>query len=115
MSDRANQARCINPQRLQETISQNKRHSQFTEWLRASASAYYINTYLTRAQTGDNVDGLNAGWHATPPPDFNTADYQGDTQILSGAIQANTHAVIVFPLGKMRHHVYPISLEHPQQ
>ncbi len=79
--------------------------SQFTDWLRASASASYINTFSTRAQTGDNVDGLMLGGLRTPP-DFNNAYYQGDYTDPSGAIQSNTHVAYRLPLGNADHPVY---------
>ena len=73
--------------------------SQFTDWLKASASASYVSTLSTRAQSGDNVDGLMLGGLRTSP-DFNNNYYTGDYTDPTGAIFPSTHVSFRNPLGK---------------
>ncbi len=73
--------------------------SQFTDWFKASASASYVSTFSTRAQSGDNVDGLMLGGLRTSP-DFNNNYYTGNYTDPTGAIYPNTHVSFRNPLGK---------------
>lgn len=73
--------------------------SQFTDWFKASASASYVNTFSTRIQEGDNLDGLLLGGLRTSP-DFNNAYYTGDYTDATGAVTPNTHVSYRNPLGK---------------
>lgn len=72
--------------------------SQFTDWFRASASAAYINSYSTRAQGGDNVDGLLLGGLRSSP-DFDNSYYTGDYTNAAGAIFPNRHVSFRNQLG----------------
>ena len=73
--------------------------SQFTDWFRASANVAYVNTYSTRAQTGDNLDGLMLGGLRTSP-DFDNFQYTGDYTTTSGLVLPNRHVSFRNPLGK---------------
>jgi len=79
--------------------------SQFTDWLRASASASYVGTFSTRAQTGDNLDGLMLGGLRTPP-DFNNSYYTGTYTDASGVQTPNKHVAYRDQLGAGDHPVY---------
>ncbi len=79
--------------------------SQFTDWLRASASASYMGTFSTRAQTGDNLDGLMLGGLRTPP-DFNNAYYVGTYHDAAGVATPNQHVAYRDQLGASDHPVY---------
>ncbi len=72
--------------------------SQFTDWFKASASASYINTYSTRIQGGDNLDGLLLGGLRTSP-DFNNSLYTGDYTDATGLVHTNRHVSYRNPLG----------------
>ncbi|HZY83046.1 MAG TPA: SusC/RagA family TonB-linked outer membrane protein [Cyclobacteriaceae bacterium] len=72
--------------------------SQFTDWFRASASAAYVNSYSTRIQGGDNLDGLLLGGIRTSP-DFDNSQYLGDYTSRTGAIALNRHVSFRNPLG----------------
>ena len=73
--------------------------SQFTDWFRVSANASYINSYSTRAQGGDNVDGLFLGGLRSSP-DFDNAYYTGDYTTAGGAVLKDRHVSYRNPLGK---------------
>ncbi|MBS1978578.1 MAG: SusC/RagA family TonB-linked outer membrane protein [Bacteroidetes bacterium] len=79
--------------------------SQFTDWIRGSASASYVGSYSTRAQTGDNLDGLMLGGLRTPP-DFNNAFYSGTYTDATGAIFPDKHVAYRDQLGAGDHPVY---------
>ncbi len=79
--------------------------SQFTDWLRASVSASYVGSNSTRAQTGDNLDGLMLGGLRTPP-DFNNAIYLGTYTDASGTVFPNKHVAYRDQLGSGDHPVY---------
>jgi TonB-linked SusC/RagA family outer membrane protein len=72
--------------------------TQFTEWLRASASLAYTNSNSSRIQEGDNVDGILLGGFRTPP-DFNNNYYTGVYTDPSGAVYNNAHVSYRNPLG----------------
>jgi TonB-linked SusC/RagA family outer membrane protein len=72
--------------------------SQFTDWFRASASVAYVNTYSTRAQGGDNVDGLLLGGLRTSP-DFDNTQYTGSYTTAGGEIKPDRHVSFRNPLG----------------
>src|SRR6267154_6028970 len=73
--------------------------SQITDWFKASASAAYISTFSTRAQSGDNVDGLMLGGMRTSP-DFDNSYYTGNYTDATGFVTPNTHVSFRNPLGK---------------
>ena len=73
--------------------------SQFTDWFKVSATAAYVNTFSTRAQSGDNLDGLMLGGLRTSP-DFDNTQYVGDYTTASGLILPNRHVSFRNPLGK---------------
>ncbi len=73
--------------------------SQFTDWFRASASANYVNSFSTRAQGGDNVDGLFLGGLRTSP-DFDNSYYTGDYTTAAGLVLPDRHVSYRNPLGK---------------
>jgi len=73
--------------------------SQVTDWFKASASAAYISSSSTRAQSGDNVDGLMLGGLRTSP-DFDNSYYTGNYTDASGFTTQNTHVSFRNPLGK---------------
>jgi TonB-linked SusC/RagA family outer membrane protein len=72
--------------------------SQFTDWFRASATAAYVNTFSTRAQGGDNLDGLLLGGLRSSP-DYDNAYYTGDYTTKTGEILPNRHVSFRNPLG----------------
>jgi TonB-linked SusC/RagA family outer membrane protein len=73
--------------------------SQFTDWFKATASVAYVATNSTRAQSGDNVDGLMLGGLRTSP-DFDNSIYTGDYTDKTGFVTPNTHVSFRNPLGK---------------
>jgi TonB-linked SusC/RagA family outer membrane protein len=79
--------------------------SQFTDWIRGSASASYVGSYSTRAQTGDNLDGLMLGGLRTPP-DFDNSHYVGTYTDASGNVFPNKHVAYRDQLGSGDHPVY---------
>ncbi len=96
----------LNQEGVVKSFSDYKRNSarvnvssQFTDWFRASANVAYVNSFSTRAQGGDNVDGLLLGGLRTSP-DFNNNYYQGDYTTTSGAILPDRHVSFRNPLGK---------------
>lgn len=72
---------------------------QFTEWFRASANVGYINSFSTRYQSGDNLDGLLLGGLRSSP-DFDNNYYIGDYTTVDGLILPNRHVSYRNPLGK---------------
>lgn len=72
--------------------------SQITDWFRASANASFVSTFSTRAQSGDNVDGLMLGGLRTSP-DFDNSYYTGDYTDVTGFVHANRHVSFRNPLG----------------
>jgi TonB-linked SusC/RagA family outer membrane protein len=96
----------LNQQGIVKSFSDYQRNSarinvssQFTDWFRATGTATYVSTYSTRAQSGDNVDGLMLGGLRTSP-DFDNSQYTGNYTDASGAIYPNTHVSFRNPLGK---------------
>lgn len=79
--------------------------SQFTDWFRGSASASYVGTSSTRAQTGDNLDGLMLGGLRTPP-DFDNSYYSGSYTDASGAVTPAKQIAYRDQLGAGDHPVY---------
>lgn len=73
--------------------------SQVTDWFKISATAAYVNTFSTRAQGGDNLDGLLLGGLRTSP-DFDNSEYIGDYTTTSGTVLPNRHISYRNPLGK---------------
>ena len=73
--------------------------SQFTDWLRASANVAYVNTFSTRVQGGDNLDGLLLGGLRSSP-DFDNSYYTGDYTTASGLVLPDRHVSFRNPLGK---------------
>jgi TonB-linked SusC/RagA family outer membrane protein len=96
----------LNQQGIIKSFSDYKRNSarvnvssQFTDWFKASATAAYVNTFSTRVQGGDNLDGLLLGGLRSSP-DFDNAQYVGDYTTTSGAILPSRHVSFRNPLGK---------------
>ncbi len=73
--------------------------SQITDWFRASANASFVSTFSTRAQSGDNVDGLMLGGLRTSP-DFDNSYYTGDYTDVTGFVHPSKHVSFRNPLGK---------------
>lgn len=73
--------------------------SQITDWFKVSGSANYVATFSTRAQSGDNVDGLMLGGLRTSP-DFDNSYYVGDYTDASGFVHPNRHVSFRNPLGQ---------------
>ncbi|MBS1543705.1 MAG: TonB-dependent receptor, partial [Bacteroidetes bacterium] len=63
---------------------------QLSDWFRISAGVNYIKMNSTRAQQGNNVDGLLLGALRTPP-DFDNSNYIGDYTDINGLITTNRH------------------------
>ncbi len=72
--------------------------SQFTDWFRASANIVYVNSYSTRIQGGDNLDGILLGGLRSSP-DFDNSQYIGDYTDASGLTSPNRHVSFRNPLG----------------
>jgi TonB-linked SusC/RagA family outer membrane protein len=73
--------------------------SQFTDWFRASSNIVYVNSFSTRAQGGDNLDGLLLGGLRSSP-DFDNSYYTGDYTDVSGFVNQARHVSFRNPLGK---------------
>ncbi len=96
----------LNQQGVVKSFSDYKRNSarvnvssQFTDWFRASANVAYVNSFSTRSQGGDNVDGLLLGGLRTSP-DFDNSYYTGDYTTTTGLVQPDRHVSFRNPLGK---------------
>lgn len=95
----------LNQEGVVKSFSDYKRNSvrlnassQFTDWFRLTASTAYIKSFSTRAQGGDNVDGLLLGGLRTSP-DFDNSYYQGDYTDVDGLIFPDRHVSFRNPLG----------------
>jgi TonB-linked SusC/RagA family outer membrane protein len=95
----------LNQEGIVKSFSDYKRNSarvnvasQFTDWFKASANVAYVNSYSTRAQSGDNVDGLMLGGLRTSP-DFDNSYYTGDYTTTDGLVLPNRHVSFRNPLG----------------
>jgi TonB-linked SusC/RagA family outer membrane protein len=95
----------LNQEGIIKSFSDYKRNSarvnvssQFTDWLRASANVAYVNSSSTRAQSGDNVDGLMLGGLRTSP-DFDNSYYTGTYTDVDGLIYPDRHVSYRNPLG----------------
>ena len=73
--------------------------SQFTEWFRASANVGYTKTNSSRAQEGDNLDGIMLSGTRTPP-DYDNSQYTGTYVNPAGQVFNNAHASYRNPLGR---------------
>ena len=73
--------------------------SQFAEWLRASANVGYTKTNSSRAQEGDNLDGIMLSGTRTPP-DYDNSYFDGVYTNPAGQVFPNAHASYRNPLGR---------------
>ncbi|HEY5823670.1 MAG TPA: SusC/RagA family TonB-linked outer membrane protein [Cyclobacteriaceae bacterium] len=79
--------------------------SQFTDWLKASANIGYTNSFSTRIQQGDNLDGLYLGGLRTSP-DFDNTYYQGTYTDAAGTNYPGRHVAFRNALGQNVNPIY---------
>lgn len=79
--------------------------SQFTDWFTASANVAYTKINSSRAQEGDNADGILLSSLRTPA-DFNNDFYDGVYTDPTGQVFPNAHVSYRNPLGRELSTIY---------